>query len=882
MNKRNIRNAVAGFLVGVSSTVVGVSLSPAVQSAEATGDRFEGLEEIIVTGTKRETAQQDTPIAISTLTAEQIEKTFGSDIRAISDLSPNVNLTIQPGFNAVAGGIRGTGSISILTTQDPSTGIMVDEFALNHVQTAFVELYDLEQVEVFRGPQGTLFGKNSTGGTIAFTSKRPNLDEFGGTMKVSVGGYDGGSDNYKLQAGVDIPIIEGVLGFRFAGSIADEQGYYTNDKDTATFPNSPALRRAGITPDMLNPVLANTPTVGDGGRVGGKHVVAAKSKLLWQPNDLYEAYFIWEVVRDDSDSPVNINETPAGEGFTFPDVGFPGIHEAGHKNPFSSGISNQGDGIDMRDGHQVDVNGFYLHQQLNFDQFYLKSTTGYREQSEILPSSYSGEAFLSLFDASRNLKREQFQQEVRLVTEFDGPLNFVAGGVYATDDVDFSGGRGSTGYVPVFVAGLLPGIIGRPATDPIVRAALLNQDISIIKDHGHGCCTRQDRTSWALYADGTWDFNDQWRITAGVRYTEDDKDFFKLTGAGGPCNQFTPAIDQRRINPALPITAPGNCQDVNSTRVSRAGITSTEAGNFGQLLPDSAYRIKVDTNEQWTETTWRVVVDYRPTDEFMVYGSISTGFLAGGFSETCSQVITCRAYNPETNINYEVGFKGDLLDNRLRLNVAAFYTKFDDLQRNQVFRFTDPISGNPGQETITLNAGKSNAKGIEVETTWLVTTNFQLRGTVGFLDAQYDQFSFEGLNLKSLDIPFAAKWQIGLQGTLDQPLDSGATLTYTAGLHYQSEAETSPFDPNAATGLNPKFPGRVARHPTYTQMESRTLVDANITYTSETEKYYVTLWGKNLLNEEYRVAANSVGALWNFSIYGAPRQWGIELGMNLD
>lgn len=127
------------------------------------------LEEVIVTGTKRAVAQQDTPIAISTLTANDIARTFGNDIRAVGDLSPNVNLTLQTGFNALAGGIRGTGTISILTTQDPSVGILIDEFALNHVQTQFVELFDLEQVEIYRGPQGTLFGKNSTGGVIAIT-----------------------------------------------------------------------------------------------------------------------------------------------------------------------------------------------------------------------------------------------------------------------------------------------------------------------------------------------------------------------------------------------------------------------------------------------------------------------------------------------------------------------------------------------------------------------------------------------------------------------------------------------------------------------------------------------------------------------------------------
>ena len=181
----------------------------APQTALAEEDSGTYLEEIIVTGTKRAASQQDTPIAISTITANQIAKTFGNDIRDIGDLSPNVNLTQQTGFNAVAGGIRGTGTISILTTQDPSVGILIDEFALNHVQTQFVELFDLEQVEVYRGPQGTLFGKNSTGGTIAFTSKRPNLDEFGGTAQVTAGGYDGGSTNYKAQLGLDIPLLRG-------------------------------------------------------------------------------------------------------------------------------------------------------------------------------------------------------------------------------------------------------------------------------------------------------------------------------------------------------------------------------------------------------------------------------------------------------------------------------------------------------------------------------------------------------------------------------------------------------------------------------------------------------------------------------------------------
>ena len=129
--------------------------------SEEHDDRLE-IEEIVVTGTKREVSQQDVPIAISTITDKQLENTFRNDVFALGELAPNVTLTPQNGFNAIAGGMRGTGFISILVTKDPSVGVVVDDFAFNHVQVQAIEMFDMEQVEIYRGPQGTLFGKNTT------------------------------------------------------------------------------------------------------------------------------------------------------------------------------------------------------------------------------------------------------------------------------------------------------------------------------------------------------------------------------------------------------------------------------------------------------------------------------------------------------------------------------------------------------------------------------------------------------------------------------------------------------------------------------------------------------------------------------------------------
>jgi iron complex outermembrane receptor protein len=188
------------------------------------------IEEVTVTGTKREAYAQDLGIAITTMTAQQIERTFRNDVTALTQVAPNVTLTINNGFNAVAGGIRGTGFISILVTKDPSVGITVDEFAFNNVATQFIEMFDMEQVEIFRGPQGTLFGKNTTGGAIAFTTKRPVLGQFFGDVEGTYGQYASNDGKIKkAKFAINIPMGDTVAG-RLAVIYDNMDGYYTNDK----------------------------------------------------------------------------------------------------------------------------------------------------------------------------------------------------------------------------------------------------------------------------------------------------------------------------------------------------------------------------------------------------------------------------------------------------------------------------------------------------------------------------------------------------------------------------------------------------------------------------------------------------------------------------
>ena len=837
------------------------------------------LEEIIVTGTKRDTSMQETPLAVSTLSADAISKTFVNDITAIADLSPNVLLTKQPGFNAVAGGIRGTGSTSILVLQDTSVGVTVDDFAINSVQSQFLELFDLQQIEVYRGPQGTLFGKNSTGGVIAVTTKRPDLEVFGATVEATYGQYDGArkADSTKLTASMDLPLIEGKLGLRFAGVYDAYEGWMTNGKDIpGSFPENMSFYGIFGLPTE-NPPLPpelDTTNTGSGEELNEKKVIAWKTKLLWQPTDSYEALFTWEVLRDDSGAPPAVNETAPGEGFLFPQFGFPGIEEAGHKDIYETGQSQQGNGINVLNGHQVDVDGFYLTQNFDADRFSVMLLLGQREVDETLPSTYTGEAFNNLFDASRNLEREQTQAELRLVTSFDGPLNFVTGAAYFTDDVDFRAiaTQGFVSLIPAFNTDTLSFYDDR---------GYINLDLDGLLDPATTTAA-QDRETYALYLDGSWEATDQLTLSAGIRYTSDEKDFSRRSEGGGVCSEYTKEKDAVLADPNLPFDPATNCAaDKRSDAISRAGITGREYNPRKNPLPREHYSVDIDASDKWTDTTWRLVADYRFSDNQMIYGSIATGFISGGFTETCSTVITCVAYAPETNTNFEIGHKGDFLNNTLRINTAVFYTKFEDLQRNQVVPFTN-AAGNPAQETITVNAGKSTHYGLEVEATWLATPNFTLQGSLGLLEAEYDEFEWDpqpnnpdtGItDFSSLDIPFVSPLQLYLSATYDVPLGNNGFLALNLNVNYQDGAEGSPFDTLAAV----ETPA-VIRHPTNTQIEERTFVNASATFRPMNDRYYITLFGQNLTDENTRTGANSVANLWVMSFFTPPRQVGLRIG----
>jgi iron complex outermembrane receptor protein len=502
--------------------------------------------------------------------------------------------------------------------------------------------------------------------------------------------------------------------------------------------------------------------------------------------------------------------------------------------------------VDIPGGHQVEADGYYLTMTFNFDDFTLKSISGMRDQEEILASTYTGEAYTSLYDASRNSEREQTQQEFRLTSELEGPFNFVAGAAYYTDDVDF-----------LVFADL--GFVGLANNLPVYD---LNSESARAANATGNCfdlfvcggfdiqAAEQERTSYAAYIDGSYDISEKTTIWGGLRYTEDEKDFKRLQfgTAANPFSSTMPLADYR--------------------------------GPFTNPISDDNFGTNVEDDKTWTKTTWRVQIDHDLSEEMMIYASYATGFVAGGFSETCGSVLSCKPYAAEENNNFELGLKSELLDGDMRLNLAGFYTEYENLQRSQVVTIFD-AAGNEFQETLSVNDGDTEAYGFEVEMTYLPTDNLRFDFNLGYLHHEYDEFTpteqtsvqWAGVDLSGLDVPFSPEWNYGLSATYFMELGNAGTVTFNGSVHYQDEMETQPYPADAQ-------PEGVLKTKQFTQVEERTLVDAYVMWDSFNGMWNVAAYGKNLTDETWRQSANAVAGLWNFTRYAPPREYGVRVGIS--
>lgn len=753
---------------GVAVLLAGVSTSALAQSTPppaADQGQSEGLEQIVVTARRVTESLQDTPIAVTSFSAEAIDRRFAADIRGLAGEIPNVVITNVPGFNAASIGIRGQSTGDIILTFEPAIAVVVDDFVLAHVQTQLFDMFDIERIEVLRGPQGTLFGKNTIGGVVNVITKSPDY-ELGGELRLGYANFN----TFTARGAINVPISDN-LAFRASASYLNGDGFYRQAKFN---------------------FVDNVP--GDNRPLGGPDSLTGRAKLLWEPGLDTSVMLTYELLRDNGATPPSVNESPPG--FLFDVLGFPGIQTTG-ESPFDTGTTlcpgdaNDPDCVGTLNGHQVDVDGIYLRGEHTFPGAgTLTMVGGWRRAESILPSDYTGEnAFL--FVSTRDDVREQYSFETRFSSDFSDTLKFTAGGMYWGQTLDAS----ATSFL-----GFLR-FLGDPTatTDPNQSTADYKVD------------------SYAVFGEAEVKVAEPLHLFFGGRFTHEDKEF--------------------SVRP----------------QVRRSTI---ETG-FWPEFSDSA---------SFSRPTFRVGYRWDVAEGINNYFTYSQGYKSGGFNEQAMTATSAVPFAEETADSFELGLKTETADRRLRFNAAAFYVKYNDLQRDAVVPFTDPITGLPGQETRTTNAGSAEVYGLELEFAAVPTNGLTLGAALGLQEAKYLEFFTDidgsGTNVDAsfLKLRNVPEVTANLTANYEFPPQPWGLVNINADMNYQSEFES------------------VTLNAERTQGEARTLVGASLTWFSPDERYRVSVFGRNLLDEVYRVSANSVAGLFNFTNYAPPRTYGIEVG----
>lgn len=809
----NWQQARKGLLLGMLPVL-------AVGSGAAAAQK---LEEVVVTATRRaETDIQTTAVAVTPVSEADITRTIPRDLGDVLIYAPNVIDGKQPGFKSANFAIRGVGQNGIILYFENQVGVIVDDFVIPHIQTANVEMLDIQGVEILRGPQGTLFGKNTTGGVINVKTRRPELGENTLSLQGQVAEYE----TFEVKGVGNFALGENAA-IRIAAMQRNSDGFYKN-----------GAQYGPVADFGVNYPLVGATGGGDGANVGGDDLFSGRFKLRWQPTDALDINVSYEMVRDKGEAPPSVNNTPIDGAYVFNALGF--TRDPGNRLDVAAATNRNGFLLDMGSrGHETDVDGLYVNidWKLN-DDYTVTAFAGHRETSSWLPSTYTGETGpVSLFDANRQDERETTQFEFRTASDLGGSFNWV-GGVFAQQDET------------VFSVAQVLGFV-----DMTLDSAALFGDPLFFNNNPQVLANAQDVESLAVYADSTWELNDRWTLGAGVRYTTEEK---KWTGrnqifvqalSGG----FDPSFTWRELGEPL------------------------AAADFNRF-PTGVVR----DDESWDEPTWRFTASYQATDDIYTYATYSRGFKSGGYNDQTGtggnpiEPLQARPVNPETADSYEVGMRSEWMDNRLRLNLTGFYVIYDDSQQQllaeiEADRDGDGVNESTFQETRFFNAASINVSGIEMEGTWIASDNFTVQGSVGWLDSKFDEFqadtNFDGTidtDLSNNDVARAPEFTWNVDFLYDQDL-AGGSLDWALNLNFVDEAVYAyTAVPGTADGIT----------------DDRTLLNASVTYRSNSGGWWLRAFGKNLTDEEYRVGELPVANLWVMSFYGAPRMLGLEAGMD--
>ena len=774
-----------------------VAGSPAL-AQDAAEEAGSGNSEIIVTAQFREQRLQDTPLAITAVDAEMLEARSQTNLQEVTNQAPNVTLRTQgASFGPSMGAsIRGVGQFDFSPAFEPGVGLYIDDVYYSSLTGANFELLDLERIEILRGPQGTLQGRNSVGGAIRMITKKPDADT-GGFVEATYGSRN----HVGVRAGVNFTIDEknGVYA-RLSGVARQQDGYVDRIDYGCAFPGSgvPTTRGAG---DCLV------------SRHGGVGYTAVRGQLRWNPNEVLDVLVAADYTKDErtiagevlvaADPPANtLNIGPAfgprfmcGRYCNYSAFAQPAIVWAGPVAPGIPLVATAGDDISRFKGWGVSLNADLA---IN-DRLQLQSISAYRAwnnrfnaDDDLSPSNIGlGQNALDYWFWS---------QEVRLNAELMDNLDVTLGAYYNDQRTEYFTYQ-DLRYVVIPLQ-----FIYHPGHDPV------NTD------------------SLAFFGTGIWKPIDRLTITAGLRYTDEHKDYTYFRA--NPDGSFNPFL---------------------------SGITGTVGVYDG---PES------------TRWDYRFSADYRFSPELMVYATTATGFKGGGVGPRPFNPAQARGFGPEVLTSYEAGFKADLFDRRVRVNAAAFLSKYDGIQ---IALLSCPQFGGPGPCALPQNAGDAEITGFELETLLTPVEGLQIDGSLSYIDFKYkcvQILTVRALNpgeTNTCSSDPAVVSLIGRPGQLPE-------WKWSAGIQYTFPVPGGTLTPRFDASYTASTSGGAAV--TAIPLPSFTVANARLTWENQNQDWNVSLEVTNLFEEYYYLTTFDIrgaGAGFAKAQPGRPREWAVTV-----
>jgi iron complex outermembrane receptor protein len=747
MSSHACRAAIRLALAAAAACSLPVS-GPAV--AAEPGAQAGTIEQVTVTARRREESLQDVPVAITALTADQLQEQNVRTLEDITAYAPNIKVNAgRATTSTINAYIRGVGQNDPLWGFEPGVGIYLDDVYIARPQGALLDVYDVERIEVLRGPQGTLYGKNTIAGAIKYVTR----DIAGEDADLNITATGGSYNQRDIKVGGSLPVVAGHVYLGAAVAYLQRDGY-------------------GELVDDGNPRAFNHV----GQDVSDKDVLAARATAAFVWGDSSKLRVLADTIQDNSNA-------------------------AGGQRMNSIGALPLDDRFDQRTDMPVDQDRFIskgiaaTYTQGLTDELDLKLVGAYREGDGRQFIDFE-ELNANLFQVPAQYSDDQTSGEVQLT--YTGDKVKGVAGVYYFDGT---------------ARGAFDASLGAINLTALTKGSVDTQSI-------------------AVYADTTWTLTDRLNLNVGARWNQDEKEatVFVAQYLGRlPADQTL--FDENNVPPGFVLFA------VQSDYTAKR--------TFSDVSP-------------------RLGVDYRLSDNVLTYAGYSAGFKSGGFDMRGNQAAnpnTTAGYDSETADNFEVGMKSNWLDDTLQLNLTVFYTPYHDVQIGSQ-QFVN-INGNPTNATAVLNAGKQLNKGAELESIWRPVPALTMVLNVGYLDAQFEEFLVgcvppaQGCrrDISSLNEPInSPDWTTFLGATYRWELGVG---DLAAHLGYQYRSKTKVANTTASI----------------TDQDAYDVLDVGVSYTTANQAWRFALEGKNVLDEEYRVAGYDFGNtnISQIGFYGPPR-----------